>query len=414
MLRTGGRIRCLRLTRWPQVAMALALAAGLGWTAYSSVSVIAHQRTLDAKDRDIRDTQRAYRSLLNEISIYQNKFSGIARDLEENHSVMLGLLEQNATLQQSLKSVETQLQDVELDREQVLAVRERLKANLREVEQRMSDLTSHNFSLKDNLDATENDLHAALAARNRAVSDKQRLESRIAELESSLEALHHNEQQAVLRLTEHARDNVADVERLIGMTGLSVDELLTAANHPTAQGGPFVAASDPDSETDAPASLHERLVSLDRYIDRWEGMREILPRLPITKPVTNGYLTSGFGKRRDPFNKKWAMHYGLDFGGPKKSPIYASAPGVVVFAGRKSRYGRLVVIDHGAGLETFYGHLHKVLVKKGEKVDHRQKIGLMGSTGRSTGTHLHYEIRFQDKPLNPMKFIKAGRYVFQG
>ncbi len=415
ILRSDGRLRHLRLGRGSQAAMAAALSAGLGWFAYASFGVVAHHELLAVKDREIRETQHAYRSLLAEISLYQTKFSDIIRDLEENHSVMLGLLEQNASLQQSLASVETQLQDVERDRAQMAAVRERLKSDLREVERKMIALTTRNFSLKDNLHATESDLNAALAERNAALREQRQLETQVAGLRSALETLRVNEQEAVRRLTEHARDNLADAERLIGMAGLSVDDLLAAANHPIAQGGPFVAAGDGDPTADpAGRTMRDRLASLDHYMDRWEGMRDVLARLPLTVPVTNGYLTSSFGKRRDPINRKWAMHYGLDFGGPKKSPIYVTAPGVVKFAGRKGRYGKVVIIDHGAGLETVYAHLHTSLVRRGEKVDHRQKIGLMGSSGRSTGTHLHYEVRFRGKPMNPMNFIKAGRNVFQG
>jgi murein DD-endopeptidase MepM/ murein hydrolase activator NlpD len=107
------------------------------------------------------------------------------------------------------------------------------------------------------------------------------------------------------------------------------------------------------------------------------------------------------------------MHYGIDLGGIFKSSVYATAPGVVSYVGWKGKIGRLVEINHGAGIKTRYGHLHKILVKKGQKIGFRDKIGLLGSTGRSTGAHLHYEIQSGGRPQDPMKFIKAGRYVFQ-
>ena len=108
------------------------------------------------------------------------------------------------------------------------------------------------------------------------------------------------------------------------------------------------------------------------------------------------------------------MHYGVDLAGWTGATIYSTAPGKVVFASRKGRYGKLVEIDHGFGLRTRYAHLRKILVKTGQQLVHRQKIGLLGSTGRSTGPHVHYEVRFEGKPLNPRKFIMAGRYVFKG
>ena len=107
------------------------------------------------------------------------------------------------------------------------------------------------------------------------------------------------------------------------------------------------------------------------------------------------------------------MHYGLDLGGVKKSAVYATAPGKVAKAGHKGKYGRFVEIDHGEGFKTRYGHLLKVLVKRGQIIKYRQKLGLLGSTGRSTGPHLHYEVVHNGKSLNPWRFIKAGRYVYK-
>jgi murein DD-endopeptidase MepM/ murein hydrolase activator NlpD len=94
--------------------------------------------------------------------------------------------------------------------------------------------------------------------------------------------------------------------------------------------------------------------------------------------------------------------------------VRATSPGVVTYVGWKGPSGRMVEIDHGLGLRTRYGHLHKILVKRGQKVDFRKKIGLMGTSGRSTGSHVHYEVLFDRKPVDPMKFMKAGKYVFKG
>ena len=138
-----------------------------------------------------------------------------------------------------------------------------------------------------------------------------------------------------------------------------------------------------------------------------------MKRLPISTPLNYYTISSHFGKRRDPINKRWAMHMGLDFGGIKNSRVYATAPGKVIFAGRNGKYGKLIEIDHGLGFKTKYGHLNKILVKRGQKVTNRAKIGLMGSTGRSTGPHLHYEILVKGKHQNPWHFIKAGRYVYK-
>jgi murein DD-endopeptidase MepM/ murein hydrolase activator NlpD len=140
----------------------------------------------------------------------------------------------------------------------------------------------------------------------------------------------------------------------------------------------------------------------------------ILRSLPLSAPVDHYYISSGFGDRTDPFNGESAIHEGLDLVDAIRSEVLATAPGRVVFAGWRGNYGRVVEIDHGLGISTVYAHLDSVLVKEGDLVDYRQAIGKLGNSGRSSGAHVHYEVRFEGKPLDPMGFLKAGRYVFKG
>jgi len=143
-----------------------------------------------------------------------------------------------------------------------------------------------------------------------------------------------------------------------------------------------------------------------------EVLETAVTSLPLGHPVdAETYRTSGFGLRQDPFTKRPTMHHGLDFGGRQETPIVATAEGVVVRVGKNGAYGRMVEIDHGHGFKTRYAHLHKTFVKRGQTVDKGQKIGGMGSTGRSTANHLHYEIHFQGRAYDPSKFLKAGLYV---
>jgi len=109
------------------------------------------------------------------------------------------------------------------------------------------------------------------------------------------------------------------------------------------------------------------------------------------------YRTSSYGMRKDPFTKRPTFHEGLDFGGQRNTPIVAAADGKVIFVGRNGGYGKSVEIDHGHGFITRYGHLHKINVKRGQIIKKSDKIGGMGSTGRSTATHLHYEVHFQGR-----------------
>jgi len=127
--------------------------------------------------------------------------------------------------------------------------------------------------------------------------------------------------------------------------------------------------------------------------------------IPTMMPVSAPYNASGFGRRVDPFTGQWAMHEGIDFLADKGSPIVAAADGIVVFAGIHPQYGYLVDIDHGNDLVTRYAHQSKLFVKEGEVVQRGRKLGEVGSTGRSTGPHLHFEVRYRGAAQNPMKFL---------
>ena len=148
-------------------------------------------------------------------------------------------------------------------------------------------------------------------------------------------------------------------------------------------------------------------------LDQLNLYRIAASKAPFAKPVKDAVrFTSGFGYRRDPKTGGRRLHKGSDFAGPTGTPIYSTADGVVIHAGWSSGYGRLVKIQHEFGIETRYAHMSKIRVKVGQRVSRGQRIGDMGNTGRSTGTHLHYEVRVGGKPVNPMIYIKAANDVF--
>ena len=134
--------------------------------------------------------------------------------------------------------------------------------------------------------------------------------------------------------------------------------------------------------------------------------------VPSDKPVKTAAFTSGYGVRSDPFRGGSAMHAGIDLAGPHGTPIYATADGVIRRSGwNRGGYGNLIEVDHGRGIETRYGHLSRITVRAGQQVKRGQLIGYMGSTGRSTGSHLHYEVRIEGKPVNPIPFMKSTDYL---
>jgi len=145
--------------------------------------------------------------------------------------------------------------------------------------------------------------------------------------------------------------------------------------------------------------------SLDELLEYFHDAERLLSNTPSTKPAGSPWQTSSFGRRRDPMTGQWLMHKGIDLGGRTGDPIYAPADGVVIFVGRRGGYGLTIVVDHGFGIQTHYAHLSRYRVHLGERVERGRLIADMGTTGKSTGPHLHYEVRRMGQPLDPEAFI---------
>ncbi len=264
------------------------------------------------------------------------------------------------------------------------------------------------------MDSVQEALASAIGQRNALQSARAELSGRVTELEEHLATIEANQDGLFQRIVERTRDGVDGIEKIVAMTGVSVDRLVRRAKGEmaVAKGGPFVPVmgrGEGVSEV-----MLASVANLDDEVERWEHLQLVLKSLPLSAPIDQYSVGSRFGKRKDPFNGRLAMHEGQDLSAAAGTPIMSTAPGKVVFAGWRGNYGRMVEIDHGLGIHTLYAHMKALAVEKGDVVDYRQKIGLLGSSGRSTGPHVHYEILIDDVPLDPVNFLKAGRYVFKG
>ena len=181
-------------------------------------------------------------------------------------------------------------------------------------------------------------------------------------------------------------------------------------------GGPLIEARDPRALAavlDVDEDFASRIQRAATDMSDMRALNQAAQRLPFNRPTQNPALSSSYGVRFDPFTHRPAFHSGLDFPGAFYTPILATAPGVVSFTGVRSGYGNTIEIDHGGGFKTRYAHLQGTSVHIGERVAIGQRIGAMGSTGRSTGPHLHYEVWVNGRAQNPNRFLKAGEYVQQ-
>ncbi|HVC53758.1 MAG TPA: peptidoglycan DD-metalloendopeptidase family protein [Stellaceae bacterium] len=195
------------------------------------------------------------------------------------------------------------------------------------------------------------------------------------------------------------RGTVGQVERVLASAGVDVAHLFSQFGVTRGEGGPFVPV--PRGGLPPSALTPQKLAAL----------RIMMKSLPVSAPLTSYRIGSPFGIRHDPMNGRGEFHTGIDFDAPYESPVYATGAGVVTYAGYRNDYGKIVEIDHGHGISTRYAHLHRFTVSVGEHVAAHQQIGLLGSTGRATGPHVHYEVLVNGEPQDPEKFMRLSHIV---
>lgn len=211
----------------------------------------------------------------------------------------------------------------------------------------------------------------------------------------------------VERVTRFAEARSRKAEAALRKLGLDPKRVIRQAER-EAMGGPLeLLASSATGEVDP------RFERLGLSLARMSALERILDGVPQVVPAANERITSSFGYRRDPFNGRAAMHKGIDFKGARGSPIMAAGKGKVIYAGWKAGYGKFVEISHGNGLTTRYAHMSRIDVKTGQQVEAGETLGGLGSTGRSTGPHLHFEVRINNSAVNPRPFLETAPDVLK-
>jgi murein DD-endopeptidase MepM/ murein hydrolase activator NlpD len=251
----------------------------------------------------------------------------------------------------------------------------------------------------------------ATDAHNDTAAQAGGIETTLARLQRSLDRVEVTENATLNALEERYDGKVRRMRSTLAELGLDQSKLPAAPKSaPLAVGGPLVPVKP------APDNAFERqLLRVNAARTHVDQLNRTLISVPIRKPI-NGELdtTSGFGMRLDPFLRSPAMHTGLDFRGETGDPVHATASGTVVHAGWSGGYGRMVEIDHGNGFSTRYGHLSGIDVEVGQSIRVGQTVGRVGSTGRSTGPHLHYETRIDGEAVDPQRFLRAAARLGTG
>jgi murein DD-endopeptidase MepM/ murein hydrolase activator NlpD len=232
----------------------------------------------------------------------------------------------------------------------------------------------------------------------------------LAKLQTSLDRIENRQTVALASLEDRYESRLRRMRGLFSDLGLNMHKMVAAVPR-GGVGGPFI----PVKPTHNAGPFERQLYHIQLTRAEADRVTRTLALVPYRKPVIGQVeFTSGFGVRSDPFLGRPAMHSGVDFRAAKGDPVRVTANGKVVSAGWSGGYGRMIEVDHGNGLATRYGHLSEIDVKVGQTVKIGDVIGEAGSTGRSTGPHLHYETRVNGVAVDPQKFLRAGVRFAQG
>lgn len=437
-IRSRGSVRFYEVSPLSQIAFAGVLFLFLSWVAYASVLVMFNQHIITALNAKHG----------NEVSFLESKIAALQGSKEEL-SGLLQLAEER--FQNLTASLENKMRSLT----QLAMQRQAMDRDMREVKRRVSYMGDfpgrRNFAariaadgsnmlamsaesldpvsrlskgLEPNTESTIATVAASVIPRKGYGTNLSQnvFVKRIGALEDRLGAIKRSQMALLREMNEAAQSKIEKLEAQLSTTGLPVSDLVASLgvnSRSGGRGGPLI----PMTRSRNPAAVDPLAEEFDRQLsrvsvsfNRLDSLTTTLARIPLVTPVQNGQyrLTSGFSYRVDPFTGRGAFHSGLDLAAGYGTTILASAPGRVTVAERRGPYGNLVEIDHGFGIRTRYAHLQDILVSEGDRVGFRQKIATMGSTGRSTGPHLHYEIWFRDVARDPMKFFNAGRFVFEG
>lgn len=457
-IRANDHVRFLALSRRSQLVLAGLGIFLIGWMAAATAFVIAMNRAVDSRDARLARQRVAYDKLVTDVAAYQDKVAQVTRSLRDRQAYLLGMFETGAgrdpagdaaaadgntpagrdaaaraalqrqirqldgelesmtemsvALEDNLADVRRRLAAAMAERDQVAMARAELWSRLQESQRREKGEAERNLTLRDTLNRTLQQLNLATDERDQIERERDFYRAKYKELERDIADSQEQQQNLVYRLAERAADSILEAERIVTLAGINPKAMLRTAHAlpPSGQGGPFM----PLDRVERPLEpLQSAIALLDLQLERWDGLQQLLRAMPFAPPLDAYSITSTFGPRTDPFTQSMSMHQGLDLSAPRRTVIYAPSPGTVVFASRKDRYGKMIEIDHGMGIVTRYGHLDEMLVKPGDKVGFRAKIGMVGSTGRTSGSHLHYEIVVKGKQYDPQKFLEVGKSLYK-
>ena len=418
-LRSDNETRFIRLSPGTQFAGIAGSAILLGWTIVSSAILVMHSLGAgDLREQALRD-QAVYESRLNEISIErdarakeasaaQERFAVALAEVSAMQSRLLQSEDRRRELETGVDAIAGTLRETMKERDDARGQAQELLAKLAKSTADQPDKT-HMRDLEHTLDMMTVALGDLALERDEMTSFMEEAETLLEDVafDQRLEA--ERNERIFTQIEDAVTTSLEPLDEMFSSVGLPTDSIIEQVRRSySGQGGPLTPISFSSGNSDLPEdALTNRANEVLKQLDQANLFRIAAEKIPFSFPVRGSYRsTSGFGPR-------WGrQHEGHDWAGSRGTAIHATADGVVVHAGRQGGYGNLIRIRHDFGFETRYAHLSRIRVQVGQRVSRGERIGDMGNTGRSTGTHLHYEIRVGGTAVNPMKYIKAARDVF--
>lgn len=350
-----------------------------------------------------------------EAAAAQNRFFVALDQISEMQSELLASEDRRTELDTGIEVIQKTLRRTIKERDGARAQYETLMTEIEAERSGDAPLVARAQSVDGSVSFLTAALERTASERDEALKFSSEAEQVVADLEFEMELNEDRNNRIFQRLEEAVTVSLEPLDKMFRAAGMPTESILNEVRSGySGQGGPLLPVTKSTSGgVPVPDRTTERANALLKELDRINLFRIAADKTPVGIPVKSNFrFTSGFGYRNDPKGAGRRMHAGVDFAAGHGTGIHSSADGVVVHAGWQSGYGKLVKIRHAFGIETRYAHLSKIRVKVGQKVSRGDRIGDMGATGRVTGTHLHYEVRINGNPVNPMTYIKAGRDVF--
>ncbi|MES0860916.1 M23 family metallopeptidase [Ruegeria sp. SCPT10] len=419
-LKSDQDTRFIRLSSETQVVAVAGVAVIVGWTALSTAILLMDSIGSGNFREQAKRDQATYQERLNILSAERDARAQEALAAQDRFNAALA---QISAMQSELLSSENRRRELETGIEVIqttlrttMKQREEIRTELTELKQDSDGSEMYLASVGDpaQMEFMTDALARTAEERDQVAADAQTALDQRDELELEIRLMQERSDEIFRQLEEAMVISVEPLDKMFRQAGMPTDRIIEEVRRGySGMGGPLTPLSmSTRGESDLSAD-EVRANQLLQQMDQLNLYRIAAEKAPFATPVHSAVrFTSGFGSRRDPKTGGRRMHNGVDFAGPQGTDIFATADGVVSHAGWQSGFGRLVKIKHAFGIETLYAHNTKINVKVGQRVSRGDHIADMGSTGRSTGTHLHYEVRVNGKPVNPMTYIKAARNVF--